>query len=125
MGLFCSNFSLPRSVRVALPLRELASCQSWLTPVGEHDSIGGDGKENQHRDESVGGEEGGVEFAEVIGLYQGVLVKERQPGDGYAEDRKVAEAEAEEHPSEKREGNDVEDAGEAERTGDPEGARTE
>ncbi len=52
--------------------------------MSEHDPVGGDGEQNQHGDEAVGGEEGGVEFAEVIGLDEGVLVEQSDAGDGHA-----------------------------------------
>ena len=91
--------------------------------MGEEETVGGDGKENQHGDEAVGGEEGGIQFAEVIGFDQGVLVKQSDAGDGHPGNGEAAKAEAEEHPGKEGEGDEVEDAGQAEGSGDSEGAR--
>ena len=81
-----------------------------------------DGEENQHGDESVGGEEGGIEAAEIVGFDQAVLVDESQSGDGDSGGGQMAEAEAEEHPGKEEEGDEVKEAGETERAGDAEGA---
>ena len=62
--------------------------------MGLQNPVAGDGEENQHGDETVGGEESGVQFAEVVGLDQRVLVEQGSARDGDAGNGKVSEAEA-------------------------------
>ena len=91
--------------------------------MSHHDPVGSDGKENEHGDKSVGGKEGGIELAQVIGFHQGVLVEQGKAGEDDAGNGQTAQAEAEQHPGEEGEGDQVEEPGQAQCAGNSEETR--
>ena len=58
-----------------------------------HKNVGGEEGEEYHGNNSVHGEEGGVETGEIIGLDEGMFVEQEQRDSGYPRDGEFAEAE--------------------------------
>ena len=90
--------------------------------MGLQDPVNRDGKQNQHRNEAVGGKKRRVDFAEVVCADEGVFVKQRGAGDDHPGRGDRSQTEAEEHPDKAGEGDQMEQAREAQRAGDAERA---
>src|SRR6266508_2755650 len=84
-----------------------------LPSVGLQDPVNRDGKQNQHRNEAVGGKKRRVDFAEVVSADQGVFVKQRGAGHDHPGRGNRSQTEAEEHPDKAGEGDQMEQAREA------------
>jgi len=76
-----------------------------------------------HGDYAVHGEEGGVEFREVVGLDQGVFVEQEDRNGDDARDGEFAESEGRDKRHQQEQHDEVEEAGDPKSPGDAEVAR--